>query len=87
MKTALIAAVVSAVAAAASSTAATFVVTSKNIKNGSIQAIDLSANAKLALKRQPRRAWPRRRAGATRGTGHSRDSPVVWKRLRMGGQG
>jgi hypothetical protein len=38
MKTALIAAVVSAV------------VTSKNIKNGSIQAIDLSAKAKLALK-------------------------------------
>jgi hypothetical protein len=50
MKTALIAAVVSAVVAAASGTAATLVVTSKNIKDGTIQTVDLSAKAKKALK-------------------------------------
>jgi Collagen triple helix repeat (20 copies) len=50
MKTALIAAVVAAVVAAASGTAATIVVTSKNIKNGTIQTVDLSAKAKRALK-------------------------------------
>jgi hypothetical protein len=50
MKSAFIAAVVSAVVAAASGTAATIVVTSKNIKNGTIQTVDLSAKAKLALK-------------------------------------
>ena len=50
MKTALIAGIVAAVVAAASSTAATIVVTSKQIKDGSIQAVDLSAAAKRALK-------------------------------------
>ena len=50
MRNALIAAVVAAVVAAASSTAATIVVTSKNIKNGTIQTADLSAAAKRALK-------------------------------------
>jgi hypothetical protein len=50
MKSALIAAVVAAVVAAASSTAATIVVTSKNIKNGTIQTVDVSAKAKRALK-------------------------------------
>jgi hypothetical protein len=50
MKTALIAAVVSAVVAAASATAATIIVTSKNIKDGTIQTIDISAKAKRALK-------------------------------------
>ena len=50
MKNALIAAIVAAVVAAASSTAATIVVTSKNIKNGTIQTVDISANAKRALK-------------------------------------
>jgi hypothetical protein len=50
MKTALIAAVVSAVVAAASGTAATIVVTSKNIKNGTIQTVDISAKAQRALK-------------------------------------
>jgi hypothetical protein len=50
MKSALIAAVVSAVVAAASGTAATIVVTSKNIKNGTIQTVDISAKAKRALK-------------------------------------
>ena len=52
MKTALIAAVVSAVVAAASGTAATIVVTSKNIKDGTIQTVDISAKAKRALKGQ-----------------------------------
>jgi hypothetical protein len=50
MKSALIAAVVAAVVAAASSTAATIVVTSKNIKNGTIQTVDISAKAKRALR-------------------------------------
>jgi Collagen triple helix repeat (20 copies) len=50
MKTALVAAVVAAVVAAASGTAATYVVTSKNIKDGTIQPVDLSAKAKRALK-------------------------------------
>jgi len=50
MKSALIAAVVSAVVAATTGTAATLVVTSKNIKDGTIQAVDLSGKAKLALK-------------------------------------
>jgi hypothetical protein len=49
MKDALIAAVVAAVVAAASGTAATIVVMS-NIKNGTIQMVDLSAKAKRALK-------------------------------------
>jgi hypothetical protein len=39
LKTALIAAVVAAIVAAASGTAATIVVTSKNIKNGTIQTV------------------------------------------------
>lgn len=50
MKNALIAAVVAAVVAAASGTAATLVVTSKNIKNGTIQTVDISAKAKRALR-------------------------------------
>jgi hypothetical protein len=58
MKHAVIAAVVAAVVAAASGTAATLVVTSKNIKNGTIQTVDLSAKAKRALRgsRGPRGA-------------------------------
>ena len=50
MKNALIAAVVAAIVAATSGTAATIVVTSKNIKNGTIQTVDISAKAKRALK-------------------------------------
>jgi hypothetical protein len=50
MRNALIAAVVAAVVAAASGTTATLVVTSKNIKNGTIQTVDISARAKRALK-------------------------------------
>jgi hypothetical protein len=50
MKSALIAGVVAAVVAAASSTAATIVVTSKNIKNGTIQSVDISSKAQRALK-------------------------------------
>jgi hypothetical protein len=50
MKSALIAAVVSAVIASTAATAATIVVTSKNIKNGTIQTVDISAKAKRALK-------------------------------------
>lgn len=50
MKSALIAAVVAASVAAASGTAATILVTSRNIKNGTIQTVDISAKAKRALK-------------------------------------
>jgi hypothetical protein len=50
MKSALIAAVVSAIVAAASGTAATIVVTSKHIKNGTIQTVDLSAKAQRSLR-------------------------------------
>jgi Collagen triple helix repeat (20 copies) len=50
LKTAFIAAVVAAIVAAASGTAATLVVTSKNIKNGTIQTVDISAKAKRAMK-------------------------------------
>ena len=50
MKSALIAAIVSAIVAATSSTATTLVVTSKNIKNGTIQTVDVSAKAKRALR-------------------------------------
>jgi Collagen triple helix repeat (20 copies) len=50
MKNAGIAAVVAAVVAAASGTAATIVVTSKNIKNGTIQRVDISAKAQRALR-------------------------------------
>lgn len=50
VRAALIAGVVAAIVAAASSTAATIVITSKQIKDGSIQAVDLSAGAKRALK-------------------------------------
>jgi hypothetical protein len=50
LKNAVIAALVAAIVAAASGTAATIVVTSKNIKNGTIQPVDMSAKAKRALK-------------------------------------
>jgi hypothetical protein len=50
MKSAVIAAVVAAIVAAATGTAATLSVTSKNIKNGTIQTVDISAKAKRALK-------------------------------------
>ncbi|HEX2461644.1 MAG TPA: hypothetical protein VHJ58_15985 [Vicinamibacterales bacterium] len=57
MKSAFIAAVVAALISAASAAAA-FVVTSKNIKDGTIQTVDISAKAKRALKgnRGPRGA-------------------------------
>ena len=49
MKSATIAGVVAMLVSSASATAA-FVVTSKNIKNGTIHNVDLSAKAKKALK-------------------------------------
>jgi hypothetical protein len=49
MRAAIIAGVVALLVSATSATAA-FVVTSKNIKNGTIQTVDLSAKAKQALK-------------------------------------
>jgi hypothetical protein len=49
VKSAIIAGIVAMLVSAASATAA-FVVTSKNIKNGTIQTVDISAKAKRALK-------------------------------------
>jgi Collagen triple helix repeat (20 copies) len=49
MKAAIIAGIVAMLVSAASATAA-FVVTSKNIKDGTIQTVDISAKAKRALK-------------------------------------
>jgi hypothetical protein len=49
MKSAIIAGVVAMLVSSASATAA-FVVTSKSIKNGTIQTVDISAKAKKALK-------------------------------------
>ena len=60
MKSAIIAGVVAMLVSSASATAA-FVVTSKNIKNGTIQTVDLSAKARKALKGK---AGPRGFAGA-----------------------
>jgi hypothetical protein len=51
MKSIIIAGVVAALVAASSATAA-LIVTSKNIKNGTIQMVDISAGAKRALKGQ-----------------------------------
>jgi hypothetical protein len=58
MKSAIIAGVVAMLVSSASATAA-FVVTSKNIKNGTIQTVDLSAKAKKALKGKAGRAGAR----------------------------
>jgi hypothetical protein len=69
MKNALIAAVVAALVAAASGTAATLVITSKNIKNGTIQTIDISAKAKRALRGQRGPIGPRGLQGLVGATG------------------
>jgi hypothetical protein len=50
MMAAIISAIVAAVVASTTATAATIVVTSTNIKNGTIQTVDISATAKRALK-------------------------------------
>jgi hypothetical protein len=63
MKSAIIAGVVAMLVSSASATAA-FVVTSKNIKNGTIQTIDLSAKARKALKGNAGQAGARGPAGA-----------------------
>jgi hypothetical protein len=62
MKSAIIAGVVAMLVSSASATAA-FVVTSKNIKNGTIQTIDLSAKARKALKGKAGPAGARGPAG------------------------
>jgi hypothetical protein len=62
MKSAIIAGVVAMLISSASATAA-FVVTSKNIKNGTIQTIDLSAKARKALKGKAGPAGARGPAG------------------------
>ena len=62
MKSAIIAGVVAMLVSSASATAA-FVVTSKSIKNGTIQTVDLSAKAKKALKGRAGPAGARGLAG------------------------
>ena len=62
MRSAIIAGVVAMLVSSASATAA-FVVTSKNIKNGTIQTVDLSAKAKKALKGKAGPAGARGPAG------------------------
>jgi hypothetical protein len=62
MKSAIIAGVVAMLISSASATAA-FVVTSKNIKNGTIQTIDLSAKARKALKGKAGPRGPQGQAG------------------------
>jgi hypothetical protein len=57
MKSAIIAGVVAMLVSSASATAA-FVVTSKNIKNGTIQTVDLSSKAKRALKGKAGKVGP-----------------------------
>jgi hypothetical protein len=69
MKNAIIAAIVSAVVASTTATAATIVVTSKNIKNGTIQTVDISAKAKRALKGNRGPRGLRGLAGAQGATG------------------
>jgi len=63
MKSAIIAGVVAMLVSSASATAA-FVVTSKNIKNGTIQTVDLSAKARKALRGKAGPAGVRGPAGS-----------------------
>jgi hypothetical protein len=69
MRNAMIAAVVAAVVAAASGTAATILVTSKNIKNGTIQTVDISTKAKRALRGNRGPTGPAGPAGVAGPTG------------------
>jgi hypothetical protein len=68
MKSAIIAAIVAMLMSAASATAA-FVVTSKNIKDGTIQTVDISAKAKRALKGRVGPRGPAGPAGTVGATG------------------
>jgi hypothetical protein len=68
MKSAIIAGVVAMLISSASATAA-FIVTSKNIKNGTIQTVDLSAKARKALKGNAGPAGARGPAGPQGPTG------------------
>jgi hypothetical protein len=76
MKSAIIAGVVAMLVSSASATAA-FVVTSKNIKNGTIQTIDLSAKARKALKGKAGPAGARGPAGPAGPTGFVGATRVV----------
>jgi hypothetical protein len=65
VRTAIIAGIVSMLVSAASASAA-FVITSKNIKNGTIQLVDISPRAKAGLRGQ---RGPRGQAGLAGPTG------------------
>lgn len=64
MRSAVIAAIVAAVVASTGAAAASIVITSKNIKNGTIQTVDLSPKAKRALKGNRGVPGPQGLAGA-----------------------
>jgi Collagen triple helix repeat (20 copies) len=68
MKT-VIAVIVTAVICSAGASAAGIVITSANIKNGTIQAVDISAKAKASLKGNRGPTGARGPAGATGATG------------------
>ena len=68
MKSILTAGVIAALVVASTATAA-LVVTSANIKNGTIKMVDISAGAKRALKGKPRAAWRSRATGSPRTAG------------------
>ena len=63
MKSIIIAAIVAALVSATAATAASGLITGAQIKNGSIGLVDLSANAKRALKGQRGVAGPQGPAG------------------------
>jgi Collagen triple helix repeat (20 copies) len=84
LKSALMAAIVATIVAATGATAATLVVTSKNIKNGTIQTVDISAKAKAALKGN---RGPRGSTGATGAQGLTGATGPKGDRGELGPQG
>jgi hypothetical protein len=78
MRAAIIAAIIATLVAATSATAA-FVVTSRNIKNGTIQMVDISAKAKRALKGNRGPVGPRGAQGpvGAQGTAGAQGPPGV----------
>jgi Collagen triple helix repeat (20 copies) len=87
MKNAMIAALVAAVVAAASGTAATVIVTSKNIKNGTIQTVDISAKAQRALRGNRGPTGPAGPAGVAGPAGPAGPTGAVGARGAKGDRG
>jgi Collagen triple helix repeat (20 copies) len=87
MKNAMMAAVVAAVVAATSSAAATLVVTSKNIKNGTIQTVDISAKAQRALRGNRGPTGPAGPAGVAGAAGPAGPAGAVGPQGPQGNRG